>query len=562
MSEARKARRKNLHCIVYHGPNTEPPAQKAGIDWRPADELPASGHLGKEAAVLVMDAAMVERAGDMRNLARSVVIVAADEQAEKLLGARAYSSLAGAQDPAGSNRVFRAACKFAVMRTIARRRRRQLALTRLELYELKRISIALSQERSLSALLHEILDQGKRLTESDAGSLFLMEIDENDVPYLYTASFNSDSIPDLPPSDPVRIRLDNTSIIGHAALSGKPVNVADAYDLPPDAGFRQNPFYDEKYGYRRRSMLVVPMIDHHEHLVGVLVFVNRKTKPSAIISTEEDADRYVLRYTGRQLRLARALAAQAAVAIENVRLYKRIETILESFVKASVSAIDERDPGTAGHSIRVAMRALDLAAAVDRESRGAYGDTQFTREELRELKFAALLHDFGKLGVREDVLVKAKKLPPLLWERIDARFDLIRSTMEVEYYKQRANLQAEDAHGLTRLEEKFVEQVEKLDHQRDVVRAANEPTILDKSVAVELIEIAKHTFERPGHDAEPYLTPDEFHYLQIAKGSLDEHERSEIQSHPEQSYRFLNQIPWTEDLKSMPRRSRMTITSD
>jgi hypothetical protein len=200
------------------------------------------------------------------------------------------------------------------------------------------------------------------------------------------------------------------------------------------------------------------------------------------------------------------------------------------------------------------MLTLDLAAAVESEHRGPYGDTQFTCEQLRELKFAALLHDFGKIAVREDVLIKAKKIPPLLWERLDARFDLIRSGLEVEYCRQRANL-LRSGKGtrsrLAQLERAFVEQREELSRARDIVHAANEPTITSAPLVQELAEIAKRTFARPHHAVIPYLTSEELHYLQIPLGTLDEQERGEIQSHAEQTHRFLEQIPWTDDLRNM-----------
>ena len=86
----------------------------------------------------------------------------------------------------------------------------------------------------------------------------------------------------------------------------------------------------------------------------------------------------MLPYTAREVSLARSLASQAAVSIENARLYAQIEQILESVVKASVSAIDERDPSTAGHSLRVSALTTGIAEAVERAGRGAYRDTRFT----------------------------------------------------------------------------------------------------------------------------------------------------------------------------------------
>ncbi len=161
---------------------------------------------------------------------------------------------------------------------------------------------------------------------------------------------------------------------------------------------------------------------------------------------------------------------------------------------------------------------------------------------MRELRFAALLHDIGKLTVREDVLIKAKKLPPVLWERVDARFDLIRRTMEVDYLRARARLlpsTSEARQEATRLEAEFVAQLEEVQRFQDVVRAANEPTVLSESPVPALLEIAQRRFERPDHSVMPYLTPDELHYLQIPQGTLDERERAELESHVEATYRYL-----------------------
>ena len=142
--------------------------------------------------------------------------------------------------------------------------------------------------------------------------------------------------------------------------------------------FEQGIAFDKRYGYRRRSMLVVPMLDQLDRVLGVLLCINRKTDPNARITSKEAADRYVIEYSNREVRLVRMLASQAAVAIENARLYAQIERNLESFVEASVSAIDLRDPATAGHSLRVAALATSLAEALERDDDGPYRDVHFT----------------------------------------------------------------------------------------------------------------------------------------------------------------------------------------
>ncbi|MFW6078751.1 MAG: HD-GYP domain-containing protein, partial [Gemmatimonadota bacterium] len=293
-----------------------------------------------------------------------------------------------------------------------------------------------------------------------------------------------------------------------------------------------------------------------DELVGVLQLINRKSDPSARITDEASAERHVLPYSDRQLRLVQALAGHAAVSIENTQLYRQIEHIFESFVKAAVTAIDQRDPTTAGHSVRVATLTCDLAVALERHDRGPYAGQRFSHDQMRELRYAALLHDFGKVGVREEVLIKARKLPPHVFARVDARFDLIHRTLEADYHRQRAELLGrhgpEGARVATaELEAQFRRRIEELEAFREAVKRANEPSILPEQSQTVLDEIAGRTYRDIDGEERPYLYRDELRLLKIPKGSLDPRERREIESHVEQTYRFLRQLPWTDDLRGV-----------
>ena len=192
--------------------------------------------------------------------------------------------------------------------------------------------------------------------------------------------------------------IDDATIIGRAVVAKEPVIVPDVYDLPEGVGIAFDPTFDETFGYRIRSMLIVPMVDRLERAAGVLLFVNRKSERSAIIRNKSDADRYVLPYTFREVQVARALASQAAISIENAKLHAQIESMLDSFVKASALAIDQRDPTTAGHSVRVAALVTDLAVAVERHGRGVYRDVRFTRQQMRELHLRRATARFRESG--------------------------------------------------------------------------------------------------------------------------------------------------------------------
>jgi HD-GYP domain-containing protein (c-di-GMP phosphodiesterase class II) len=559
-------------CVVYYGLATDPTAFRRSRDeltehgatqptvpsrraselasgarrrrlctpWRPAEELfgQTRGEIGP--AVLIADRSMDAHFAELRKLPSHVIIVAADEPAEEALGRRAHLSVVGMQSPAARLRVLRAACRFSCARVIASRWWKRLVRGNRELRALNEVGAALMLEHDQRVLYRKIVEAGKQFTESDAGVLFIMRSDEKGTPFLDVAYYDIESMPQVSPKT-VRIAVDHNSAIGHAAAVGRPMAIPNLHHLPIDAGFSRTSTVEERNGFYLRSMLIVPMLDRQKRVVGVLVFANRKTDPNARIVSEGDADRYVIPYTGREMRLARSLASQAAVSIENASLYSRIETMLESFVTASVTAIDQRDPTTAGHSIRVATLTADLAQAVERADRGRYRGTRFTRQQMRELRFAGLLHDFGKITVSENVLIKAKKLPPILFERINDRFDLIHRTIELEHSRAHG---ASSGNGLAA-------QLEELARVREIVRAANEPTVVPTGPPPDLEEIARRTFQRPDGGTAPYLAGDELHFLQLSIGTLDENERAEIQSHVEETHRFLARIPWTDDLANL-----------
>jgi HD-GYP domain-containing protein (c-di-GMP phosphodiesterase class II) len=541
-------------CVMYHSARMdgESVAAASPVQPRPAED--ALHHDGNDRpGVLLVDASMLARVGELRNVPRHVVIVAADAHAQATLGRRAHISVADVPDGVARRRLLRAACQLSCARFSALRRRMAVQQREDELRELTRVGIGLMAERDRTELLHKIVEVGKRLTESDTGGLILAEHDEKLGQHLRLVLYESDSVPDLSGVAAQKFPIDETTIFGHAAVTKKLLVIDDAYNLPPDVGFHGENKFDEEYGYRRRSMLIVPMVDHVDRLVGVLIMINRKTDPAAKITDKEMADRYVVPYTSREVRLAHALASHAAVSIENAELYARIEHTLESFVKAAATAIDERDPTTAGHSVRVATLTIQIAKAVDHVDHGVFANVHFTRQQLRELYFAALLHDFGKIAVRDEVLLKAKKLPPVLWERIDARFELIYRTIELEYERKRAAASCEPTAetALAALDLARAEDLEQLERFRQIVAEANQPAVLARAPHAALVEMASLTFERADGTSAPYLTEDELHFLELPKGTLDASERAEVESHVEESYRFLASIPWTDDLKNL-----------
>ncbi len=425
-----------------------------------------------------------------------------------------------------------------------------------DVHELTKIGVALSTERDLLALLELILSQARRLSGADAGSLYLVQRNDPAPASLRFKLSQNHTLPNLPFSE-FEIPIDHTSLAGYAASTSEPLIIPDVYLLPDNVSYKQNRSFDEKFGYRTRSMLVIPMRTHLDEIIGVLQLINRKRTPEARLSSPEVVDREVLPFDTRSVDLVTALASQAAVAIENGRLYEDIERLFEGFVTAAVTAIESRDPTTSGHSSRVATFTCGLAEAIDRVSDGPYRAVRFSKDQMRELRYAGLLHDFGKVGVREQVLVKQKKLYPSDLSIIKHRFQFLLQRADLQYESERAEYlftYGKDRYAdvLANLEHARRGSREELQHFLDAIVRANEPTILPEGTFEELTEINERVFVDFDGVEKPLLSDEELRYLMINKGNLDPRERREIESHVSHTFRFLEQIPWTRALKGIP----------
>ena len=458
--------------------------------------------------------------------------------------------------PRGLLVAIRAGFREAAARAETARARGEAAQRAREIGELTRIGVALGTERDIKTLLDLILTQARRITQSDAGSLYLVEMNEHGDKRLRFRLAQTFSKPEAPFVEHT-IPVDRGSLAGYCAVTGDPLVIDDAYFLPPDVEYTINRSFDERYGYRTKSMLVIPMKDHKDEIIGVLQLINRKRNFEAILSAPADVDRQVVPFSKRTVELVTALAGQAAVAIENGRLYEDIEKLFEGFVLAAVHAIEQRDPTTYGHSGRVAGMTVGLAEVVDRAGDGPYRAISFSREQLREIRYAALLHDFGKVGVREQVLIKAKKLYPSDLSLVRHRHAFIRRTAEREFWRKRAEfLETNGKKGydsfIEELEAAHAQELKELDRFLEIVMHANEPTILPDGSFEELKAWSKRMYLGVDGATEPFLSPDEVRYLSIRKGSLDDAERHEIESHVTHTYQFLQRIPWTRELQQIP----------
>jgi HD-GYP domain-containing protein (c-di-GMP phosphodiesterase class II) len=451
---------------------------------------------------------------------------------------------------------LRTAYREAAARADVQRARHETATRTWELGELTQIGMALATERDYNALLELILTQARQITSSDAGSLYVVETLEDDTKRLRFKMSQTYSRPEIPLVE-FTLPIDHASISGYVASTGEPLVIDDCYFLPPDVEYTFNRSIDGKYGYRSKSAMTIPMKDHKGQVIGVLQLVNRKRNFETKLAGPAEVEAQIIPYTRRNVEIVSALAGQAAVSMENSQLYESIERLFEGFVRAAVTAIEQRDPTTFGHSGRVAAMTVGLAEAADRTTVGPYRDIRFTRAQIRQIRYAGLLHDFGKVGVREQVLVKAKKLYPPDLALIKQRYAFILRTAERDFEAQRADyLERCGTDGyvefLAERKSELTQRLEELDHFMQLIIQSNEPTVLPEGSFEDLLRFAQVSYKDLEGNDTPYLTADETRFLTIRKGSLDEHERLEIESHVTHTFNFLRKIPWTRELQDIP----------
>jgi len=426
-----------------------------------------------------------------------------------------------------------------------------------ELHELNSIGVALSAQRDINKLLELILAKARDITAADAGSLYLVERGhENDAAAEDQLSFElTQNASVVYPFKKSRMPLSEASIAGYAALTGQIVNVADAYHLPAGSPFKVSRSFDEKSGYRTKSMLVVPMRDHQDTVIGVVQLINKKRDPRMVLQPVSLVEESVVPFTSVDEELVTSLASQAAVAFENARLIQDMKDLFESFVTASVTAVESRDPTTSGHSRRVATLTVGIAETLDTVEARPFREVRFTRDQLQEIRYASLLHDFGKVGVREKVLIKGKKLYVGEMLLIKQRFAYIKRTLEAEH--MRAKLEQIQSGQTSRdllveMDRAYETQREEVDALLRMVMQANEPTILEEESFRALMDLTGRSFADAEGSRQPFLTPNEVAALSIRKGSLSEKERREIESHVTHTFRFLSEIPWTGEFRRVP----------
>jgi HD-GYP domain-containing protein (c-di-GMP phosphodiesterase class II) len=518
--------------------------RSASIAPRPLHSLDSLTPDGGALRVVLVDPSIVDgRSPRTLDAQTAVVGVGLPEQPSWLSDETVYFDVPAVPSEPMLLKALKHAYQFLYQKCRAETLQRQLR-------EVSEVGIALSAERDHSVLLRKILSKARELSRSDAGSLYLLDegalrwkLAQNDS---VDVDFEERELP-----------ITKKSLAGYVAMTGETLVIDDAYTPPAGAEYSINTSFDQENGYLTRSMLVFPMTNHDGEVIGVLQLINRKRAGTRVKLTAASVPQEVVPFDNEIVELMRSLAGQAAVAVENNLLYESIERLFEGFVTAAVTAIEQRDPTTSGHSFRVADLTVDLAKVVDFLDHGEYRNVRFSADQIREIRYASLLHDFGKVGVREQVLVKEKKLYPMQLETIRGRFEFLMKAVEAEGHRRKLDyLMRVGRDGFeafaARVDAEVSEEMARLQKDLAFVAHSNEPTVLPEGEFQYLQQLAAREFEDIRGAKRLLIDQEEVRILSIRKGNLDATERSEIESHVTHTYNFLQKIPWTKDLVGVP----------
>ncbi len=225
------------------------------------------------------------------------------------------------------------------------------------------VSYDLTSELDYKKLFPLIIGKVTQIMSAERSSLFVIDWSKKE---LWTEV--SEGV------EQIRLPMDQ-GICGYVAMTGELVNVEDAWDIPY---FSRE--FDIKNKFRTRSVLCIPISNKTDEKIGVLQVINKKGYP---------------RFTREDEIFLKGLASQVAISLENSFLHEEVRLSFDSSITTLSAIVDARHPFTAGHSERVTEYSLMIAK-----------EMKLNKKDMEILKYAALLHDIGKIGIRDKVLLK------------------------------------------------------------------------------------------------------------------------------------------------------------
>ncbi|MCG8618651.1 MAG: GAF domain-containing protein [Desulfobacterales bacterium] len=403
------------------------------------------------------------------------------------------------------------------------------------------ICLALSREKDLTHLLDLIVTKSRQLTRAQAGSLYMLDGDMLSFEVLQNGPLNLNYIKQeasAPPMPSVPLTKDGepnmSNVSSCVANTGLPVHIEDLY-APGQGQFPGVYAWDQSSGFRSISMLALPLIGYKGEVVAVLQLINRQS----------DETGKVRPFSKNDIHIMTAIASQAAVAIVKVRLIDELQTLMSSFVKAIAWAVDAKSRVTGEHINRVTGLTMRIARLVNDTVTGPFKDVRFTDDNLEELKYAAWMHDVGKIITPWHLIEKSTKLEGVIdgMTVIRERFETIRLT-------RRLHWMASDGGDS---EDGLMQELGDIDRDFQFIRDCNAGSVpMDEAALSRLKRIQERTYTDSKGDVRPWLTEDERRLLSIRYGNLSDQERQIIQDHALMTRKILSNIEFPRHLERVP----------
>jgi len=415
---------------------------------------------------------------------------------------------------------------------------------------LTKIGSALSAEKNIDRLLEMIVDEAKKLTNANGGTLYVTSEDET---ALIFAIVQNDKLKirmggtgEKISWPPVQLKNPDdspnyTNVSAYAALTGNVVNIDDVYHAT-GFNFEGTRRFDEQTGYRSTSMLVVPLKNHDNDMIGVLQLLNAQVPATGEIRA----------FTHQEQQITESLASQAAVALSNKILIHSLEELLDSFIRTIATAIDEKSPYTGGHVRRVADLTLIIADRINAVREGPFADCFFSPEQLSELRIAAWLHDVGKITTPEHIVNKSTKLETIVdrIELIKTRMEIMKRDRELAALKRTlARFQAKETDPVPTQEDPTEAPYDDLFHFIENINLGVDEInndILDR------LRAASDWQWQDKDGFRPLLTENEIYNLSIRRGTLTDEERAIIENHAAITHGMLSKLPFPKKFKNVP----------
>lgn len=378
------------------------------------------------------------------------------------------------------------------------------------------IGILLAAERDYEELLSKIVDCAMDLTNSDGGTLYLYEneqlhfcITKNISMGVNRKGQDREQYPPVP--------MTEQNICAYAALHRKLLNIEDAYSCE-EFDFSGPRKYDKLTKYRTKSMLVFPLVNHEEKLIGVVQLINARDEEGEVIPFEKECEKIV-----------ESLGSQAAIAVSNMKFVQEIEQLMISITQVFTDAIDTRIPYNYYHSRNVYLYVKMFVDYINRRNEEGAVSWYFTPEHRDELLMAALMHDIGKLVIPNEIIDKTTRLGEKL-PLVQEHFQHLTALYHIDYLEGRI--------GRAKWIETRNNLLDAVQRIEDINR---KPVLTDDDV--KFVEtLAGKNYVNVNGSMIPFLSLYEQECLTVRKGNLTKTERDIICSHVEYTEKYLSKM--------------------